>query len=131
MGIIKNLRALKKSLKVAGLADALYYKGAFNLDEKEALMVISSYYYFRNIKKEEELVGFLEDEYDYLHRPFNLYKESLKGQRRVVIRLLLPGFRKRMFDFCLDRLIPFAEKTKFLDLMEYLNKYYCETKHKA
>ena len=131
MGIIKSLRALKKSLKVVELVDALYYKGAFNLDEREALMVISSYYYFKNIKKEEELVKFLEQEYDYLHYPSNLYRESLKEQRRVVIRLLLPGFRKRMFDFCLDRLIPFAEKTKSLDLMRYLNKYYCEAKHKA
>ena len=131
MGIIKNLRVIKKSLKVAKLVNAFYLKGTLNLDERAASMVIISCYYFKNIKREKDLVGFLKNEYDYLHHSINIPKESLRGQRRSIIRLLLPGFRKRMFDFCLGYLIPFAEKTKNTDLTRYLDKYHEETKHKA
>lgn len=131
MGIIKILRALKNSFKVDELVDAFYLKGAFNFDEREALGVITSHYYFNNIREEKDLVELLKKEYDCLHHPINIHRESLKKQRRVVIRLLLPEFRRRMFDFCLGYLIPFAEKTKFSDLIGYSDKCRYEAKHKA
>ncbi len=123
MGIIKKLKALRKTLKAVGLADVLYLRESFNFDEKIAATHIATYYYFRDVREEEELVKFLEGRYDYLHNPTNIYKESLKEQRRAVIRLLLPGFKGRMFHFCLDYFIPFLERKSYFEISKLREKY--------